>query len=393
MVKKNYKSNIIPSLSLIIMAICSIIICYKLFASENNITFESENINLNTEQLEKTLQTGLNNMTEKISQVEKPLQTGLNNMTEKISQVEKPLNQMASFHTKGYNIEALAKDITFENVEDMLSLDQLIGLDREKAALTEFQTCINNLRTIETTFQQKRPTGIIFHGCPGTGKTSLARALAKTAGCAYIEIDGTDFQKYSREEGPCRVDALFHKVREDKDHERIIVCIDECENTWGNLTKAENQATKNIVTKFKNKFTGIHANSGPMVFWIGTTNHVDELDSAIVSRFEHIIEVKYLETQARQQLFRHKLNKIQTNAITPEACNYIINVLAVDIEQHDDLKSIREIEKFIRGCSIRAVSQNNTNPVISQDIVKSVFDEKVKDIEDRKKTERHNKKE
>lgn len=282
-------------------------------------------------------------------------------------------------------IDELTYTIDHSNYDSLKSLEQLIGLKTEKAALGDLNTCMTYSPSLER-YQQKPPIGVIFHGVPGTGKTTLARALAKTTNFNYIEIDGTNFQKYNSKEGIKMVDALFKKTQE---MERVIVCIDECENTWGNLTKAENQATKNIVTKFKNSFTSINnQNRSNKVFWIGTTNHLEDIDDAILSRFDYKIEVKPLDLTSRQEYFQKvfiaKLKK--ENLISQEANDYLINELAPEIENFPELQTFRDMEALIRLSSIKAIQrfkQDNIPPEqITRQDLELVFNNKKQEIAD-----------
>ncbi|MFB5029850.1 MAG: ATP-dependent zinc metalloprotease FtsH [Candidatus Phytoplasma pruni] len=282
-------------------------------------------------------------------------------------------------------IEKLTYKIDCPNYESLKSLEQLIGLKTEKAALGDLNTCMTYSSSLER-YQQKPPIGVIFHGVPGTGKTTLARALAKTTNFNYIEIDGTNFQKYNSKEGIKMVDALFKKTQE---MERVIVCIDECENTWGNLTKAENQATKNIVTKFKNSFTSINnQNRSNKVFWIGTTNHLEDIDDAILSRFDYKIEVKPLDLTSRQEYFEKvfiaKLK--QESLISEDAMNYLINELAPAIEHFPELKTFRDMEALIRLSIIKAIQRSKQDKIPPEQITKQdlelVFNNKKQEIAD-----------
>ncbi|MBP5835647.1 AAA family ATPase [Candidatus Phytoplasma meliae] len=258
-----------------------------------------------------------------------------------------------------------------ESWKNTPKLEALTGLNREIKVLDGFRQYVNSNKPH---FQIEPTLGVILHGVPGTGKTTLARAFAKTLGWTYIEIDGTNFHQYNQKEGIKMVKALFKVLMGEKDTqgnysggcEQAIVCIDECENTWGDLKKADSQATKNIVTMFKNNFTGAEYKEyikKKNIFWIGTTNHLEDLDSAILSRFAAKIQVDPLDLEARRSLIKRKISHLHTgrNATDAErklehdAENYFIHKLPDEIEKYKALQSIRTIEHIINEAKMNAL--------------------------------------
>ena len=70
----------------------------------------------------------------------------------------------------------------------------------------------------------KPPKGVILYGCPGTGKTLLAKAVANETSATFFRIVGSELiQKYSGE-GPKLVRELFRLADE---HSPSILFIDE----------------------------------------------------------------------------------------------------------------------------------------------------------------------
>ncbi len=341
----------------------------KNYLTENfqNFKLLQQETNQNSKLLQQETNQNFNNQMAKIVK-----QLGGENINEDLTEYEAEIDKLIyRFNTPKYN--------------NLMSLEQLIGLQREKLALSDLQTCMSFSLSLKD-FKQKSPTGVIFHGVPGTGKTTLARALAKTTSFHYIEIDGTNFQKYNSKEGIKMVDALFKKTQNTD--RGIIICIDECENTWGSLKKAENQSTKNIVTKFKNSLTSIeNQNNQKQVFWIGTTNHLEDIDDAILSRFDYKIEVKPLDLEGRKkyfnQVFIEKLKR--DNLISEEAIDYLINTIAVEIEKFPELQTFRDMEKFIRISSIKAIKRYNSNSQQEQKISKQIIKEDLQNVFDNQK--------
>jgi ATP-dependent 26S proteasome regulatory subunit len=70
----------------------------------------------------------------------------------------------------------------------------------------------------------RAPKGVILYGCPGTGKTLLAKAVANQTSATFLRVVGSELiQKYSGE-GPKLVRELFRVAEENAPS---IVFIDE----------------------------------------------------------------------------------------------------------------------------------------------------------------------
>ncbi|NWN46138.1 ATP-binding protein [Candidatus Phytoplasma pruni] len=310
------------------------------------------------------------------------------------------------------NIEKYAKEIKVHKVGDKefegyKRMDELTGLDEEKKAFNKLQAFMHYNIDVQ---KLKIPvaTGAILHGVPGTGKTTLARALAKTTGFDYIEIDGTEFQKYNTREGINRVHALFKRAEESQN---IIICVDECENTWRDLTIADNPGTRAITTTFKAELTKFSKDYTKNIFWIGTTNHIECIDEAILSRFNHKIEVKPLDLQARKIflimdfLTKQGWKKKQTNLttgkdelltaesdqITDEAINYLENGFVVELEKYPELQSFRAMINILHESALTAIirTRKSQTPskqkiMITETDIETCLKKEIQELENRK---------
>lgn len=114
------------------------------------------------------------------------------------------------------------------------------------------------------------PTGVLFMGPPGTGKTAACKALAKEIGWAYLPTTGADLARDST-----RLEALYSKA---KDLRPTLIFIDEADEllrdrAFSNATEATN--------KLLTLMDGVGDRVRDVV-WVAATNHPDQIDPALL---------------------------------------------------------------------------------------------------------------
>ncbi len=152
-------------------------------------------------------------------------------------------------------------------MEDII-LDQSI----KKTLANELRAFMNQKKYYEKN-HIKYKFGMIFHGSPGTGKTSLAYAMVKYLNCSYSLIDEMDFVRYveyqrakkRREAGPYNP---FEFSRYEKYH---IFIIDEFDSIIKNIGKREKSS--------KNKNTQEEATFGREASMLSKRQLLDALDN------------------------------------------------------------------------------------------------------------------
>jgi transitional endoplasmic reticulum ATPase len=122
-------------------------------------------------------------------------------------------------------------------------------------------------------------TGMAFFGPPGTGKTTVAMALAKESGWTFIKTTGRDLLDSDA------IDKIAHKA---SDLRPSIVFIDEADDI---LADRATSATKIYTNKLLSTIQGVDSDLMRDVVWIIATNNYDSLDSAARRRFPTVVKM------------------------------------------------------------------------------------------------------
>ena len=180
---------------------------------------------------------------------------------------------------------ASAKTVNEAEAEEInVTFDDIIGHDEVKKDL---KVLIKQMRSKNKNFQDLTH-GILFEGSAGTGKTMLAKAVAKEAGFNFISVNSSSLIQMYVGLGAKRVREAFAKAREKAPCILFFDEIDAIGAKRGNQrSHAENDQTINALLAEMDGFT----DRGD-IFVIAATNRVADLDPALIrsGRFDRTIQ-------------------------------------------------------------------------------------------------------
>ncbi|CAM9821257.1 unnamed protein product [Ectocarpus fasciculatus] len=126
------------------------------------------------------------------------------------------------------------------------------------------------------------PRGILLSGVPGTGKTMLARAIAKESGATFINVRMGAVQQKWVGEGEKMVSAIFSLANKLAPS---IIFIDEIDCFMRTRNILEQDHVVRVKTEFMTLWDGLlTAERSRPVMVLGTTNRPLEIDPAILRR-------------------------------------------------------------------------------------------------------------
>lgn len=239
------------------------------------------------------------------------------------------------------------------NSQKFPSFEQLIGFKEELKAVDCFIDYLNNKENYNNIGEVDSPLGILMYGIPGTGKTTLARALAKETNLPFFEVNSSIFSQKYKGIAPQLVKDLFITAREEaKEHNGAIIFLDECETIFTDLSGLEaGSEIANVVNQFKTEMTSFDNDPEHPIFIIGATNNINQIDEAIKSRFTYNIEVKPGNKEERKTFLEFLINK-RKNPYSVEAKQYLFDFINESLERlpvnHQFKKANRTLENLLK---------------------------------------------
>lgn len=203
------------------------------------------------------------------------------------------------------------------------------------------------------------PKGILLHGLPGTGKTLIAKALAKMTESNFIAIKGPELLSKWVGESEKGVREVFRKARQAAP---CIIFFDEIDALVPSRSGADSShVSENVVSQILTEIDGLEELHNVLI--IGATNRFDIVDQALLrpGRFDRIIEVGKPDAKGRKHIFEIHTKK---------------KPIASDV----DLTRIVEVTDGFTGAEIAAVCNRAAISALKRHVngqVKTVRDIKI----------------
>jgi len=147
------------------------------------------------------------------------------------------------------------------------------------------------------------PKGILLYGAPGTGKTLIAKAVAKMTESNFISIKGPELLSKWVGESEKGVREIFRKARQAAP---CIIFFDEIEAIIPRRSAggSGSHVTENVVSQILTEIDGLEELHNVLI--IGATNRLDIVDPALLrpGRFDRIIEVPKPDAKSREHIFK-----------------------------------------------------------------------------------------
>jgi ATP-dependent 26S proteasome regulatory subunit len=183
---------------------------------------------------------------------------------------------------------------------EKISLSSFAGYDEVKRLIQE--TVILPLKnpdaydhivkSTRANFESNRPKAVLFSGPPGVGKTTMARILAHETGCYLVYIPLENIMSAYYGESSKRL-AMIFDVAASAENEKFILFLDEIDSLAPSRNEKLFEATRRMLSVLLRKIDGIESKKNYIT--IGATNRKEDIDEALISRFDTVIEFGFPE--------------------------------------------------------------------------------------------------
>ena len=164
------------------------------------------------------------------------------------------------------------------------TLNDLVVTDDQEGEINKIVTAIEN-REYLAEIGLREIGKLLFVGPPGTGKTSVARALARELDLPFVEVKLSMITSQYLGETAKNVDKTFEVAK------RLSPCIlfmDEFDFVAKTRSSDEHAAIKRAVNTLLKSIDEVSLIQDDVLL-IGATNHPDQLDAAAWRRFDEIV--------------------------------------------------------------------------------------------------------
>jgi transitional endoplasmic reticulum ATPase len=182
---------------------------------------------------------------------------------------------------------------------ESIAWDDLIIADSTKQELLSVIDLLKNPKTAKD-YGIALPKGILFNGPPGTGKTTIAKAVATMAGLNFFVLRANEVVSKWVGESEKNLTRLFDAARKNSP---AVVFIDEIDSLGKKRSDSNAAHSDNLLNHLLQLIDGVIKTEG--VYVIAATNRADLVDEALrrAGRLNRVIEIPLPDSSSRRKLF------------------------------------------------------------------------------------------
>ncbi|KAJ6401994.1 hypothetical protein OIU84_014132 [Salix udensis] len=272
---------------------------------------------------------------------------------------------VASLESMGIRIYGLDEP-NLNSSNNEISWENIAGYDQQKReiedtillALQSPEVYDDIARGTRRKFESNRPRAVLFEGPPGTGKTSCARVIATQAGVPllYVPLEVVMSKYYGESE---RLLGKVFTLANEIPHGAIIF-LDEIDSFAAARDSEMHEATRRILSVLLRQIDGFEQDKKVVV--IAATNRKQDLDPALISRFDSMITFGLPDQQNRQEIAAQYAKHL-TESELEEFARVTEDMSGRDIRDVCQQAERSWASKIIRGQGSKDGEQGNLPPL------------------------------
>jgi AAA+ superfamily predicted ATPase len=228
---------------------------------------------------------------------------------------------------------------------DFPKLDELHGLGEAKDAALDLIIDIKDAICGKISWNDV-DKGLLIVGPPGTGKTTLAKAIARESKIKFINVSAAKWQTV--EHLGHHLAAISNDFEMARRYSPCILFIDEFDSLGRRSTNDKNSVYQNmVVNAILQEIQGFIEKEKVIVF--GATNFESLIDPALVrsGRLDKIVRVNYPNVNALESIYTYYLKHYHVFDVCEELDMRNLAIMSLGLTGAD-------IEKHVRGAVRRA---------------------------------------
>ncbi|KAI5154814.1 outer mitochondrial transmembrane helix translocase isoform X2 [Mirounga angustirostris] len=223
------------------------------------------------------------------------------------------------------------------------------------------------------------PKGVLLYGPPGCGKTLIAKATAKEAGCRFINLQPstlTDKWYGESQKLAAAVFSLAIKLQPS------IIFIDEIDSFLRNRSSSDHEATAMMKAQFMSLWDGLDTDHSCQVIVMGATNRPQDLDSAIMRRMPTRFHINQPALKQREAILKLilKNENVDRHVDLLEVAQETDGFSGSDLKEMCRDAALLCVREYVNSASEESHDEDEIRPVQQQDLHRAI--EKMKKSKD-----------